>query len=474
MSWKGTFGLLAACALAAACSSSPKGSGDADALDGGADLAEDVQADVPEAGPPDADAPEAATPDASDAREDEGGAACPSWMGDRQFGTAQDDAVLGLAATRMGVVVGGYVGGSLNVSRVDPGGDARGFVRGLSVTGETVWETLVDATGTETVDAIAVDESGAVAVAGRTTGAFPGFVNAGEQDAFVAWLSPGGVLGAVRQFGDERPQHPRRVLFTPTGLAVGGFDDYYVPANFVEDWENPFFATVEAAPATGVAFHADRTPPTDLAAGLALDPLGSGDLFLSGVVSTGTQKGLFVRRVGADGTRRWSTRLSTLGVEVSGPLLALPDGTLWFAAGWLRQNSTSDAALLHVDAATGALIKSFDFPSPTGTEEVTGMVRDARGDFWLAGNVAGVAFPGATSAGDADAFVLHVAADGTFIDGWQGGTSGQDLAMALTTDACGNVVIGGSTEGAFVSGATPLGGTDAFVRRVPLEVRASE
>jgi hypothetical protein len=299
-------------------------------------------------------------------------------------------------------------------------------------------------------------------------------VNAGQQDAFVAWVSTAGALGAVRQFGDERPQHPRHIVITPTGLAVGGFDDAYVPTNYVADWENPFFATVAAPPAPTAAFHPDRTVAPDVADGFALDPMGSGDFFLSTATSSGPQRGLWVRRFGADGSPRWASRFSSIGVDLPGPLLALPDGTLWVSAAWVRATGTSDAAVLYVNGATGTLIESVDFPSEDGSEEVTALSRDARGDLWLAGNVSGLSFRGATSKGEYDAFVFHLASDGLFIEAWQGGTPGHDLAHALAVDACGNVVIGGSTDGALVEGAKPLGGSDAFILRVPLEVRRSE
>ena len=457
--------VLAACVIAAGCSSSG-GKSNADA---GRDAPGDVARDGGEAADLAADLADAGGDALNDAGAADDGGACPVWTGDRQFGTGSDDAVLALATWSTGVVAGGYAGGTLGVTAIEPAGDARGFVRALSATGAILWETAVDATGTETVEAVATDATGGLAIVGRTTGAFPGFANRGQQDAFVAWLSPGGVLGDVRQLGDERPQNPRRIVFMPTGVAVAGYDDIYIMSSFVVDWENPFFATVGASPTAEPAFHPARTSTSDRAEGLALDPLGSGDFFLTGVVENGTQRGLFMRRVGADGSLRWSSRLSSIGLEVPGPLVALPDGTLWLTAAWLRANDSSDVVLLHVDAASGASLGSFDFPSPDGAEEVTGLARDARGDFWISGSVFGRSFPGATPAGDYDAFVFHVASDGTFINGWQAGTPGPDFGSALALDACGNVIIGGSTSGALVPGATSLGGMDAFVMRVPFE-----
>jgi hypothetical protein len=159
------------------------------------------------------------------------------------------------------------------------------------------------------------------------------------------------------------------------------------------------------------------------------------------------------------------------GSKIPGPILPLPDGTLWVAASWARTTGTSDVAVIHVDGAKGELIDAVDFPTADGSEEASALTRDARGDLWLAGSVSGLSFRGAQTKGEIDAFVFHLAPDGAFIDAWQGSTPGQDFARALAVDACGNVVVAGSTEGALVAGATPLGRSDAFVLRVPLEVR---
>jgi hypothetical protein len=474
--------LLAACAVAAGCSSAPPKNADAapdvaapDASDGGApdapvEVAPDVPADVAPDLPIDA-APDAGSVDAGDAAEAGPEVGCSPWTGDRQWGTAREDTVLALSAGPGGFVAGGYVGGTLYATNIEPSGDARGFVRAISPAGQTRWDTTLDATGTETVDALAVGASDEIVVAGRTTGAFSGFTNKGQQDAFVAWLSPAGALATVRQFGDERPQHPRRIVFTPTGVAVGGFDDVYVPSNYVDSWENSSFATLDAPPSTAVAYHAERTTAPDYTDGFALDPLGSGDFFQSYVVTAGQPRGLFVRRVGADGTPRWTARFAPVGIEIPGPILALPDGTLWVAASWARTTGTSDPAVIHVDGAKGELIDAVDFPSVDGSEEVTALTRDARGDLWLAGNVAGLSFRGAQTKGELDAFVFHLASDGKFIDAWQGSTPGQDTARGIAVDGCGNVILAGSTEGALVEGATPLGASDAYVLRVPLEIR---
>lgn len=397
---------------------------------------------------------------------------CVEWSGDAQFGSAQDDAVLALAATRRGVVVGGYLAGTLGAENIEPAGNARGFVRGLSSSGGVVWETLHETAGSDTVEALAVTEAGTVRSVGRTNAAFPDFSNLGAHDAFVASYAANGQLLDLLQFGDERPQHPRRItVIGESGAVVGGYDDTFVPTNYVVDTENTFFATVQGlgSAAPEPAFFPDRSSSPDYAEGMAVDA-SSGDVFLSGVVTTGTQKGLFVRRQASDGALRWSKRLTTTGLEISGPLLADADGTLWLAAAWLRSTPTSDVVLLHFDAATGDIVDTFEFATEDAAEEVSSLVRDTHGDFWIAGTGVGPTFPGAIALGNEDAFVFHVAPDGSLIDAWQGGTPNTDMGRALAIDPCGHIILGGTTDGELVPGSAQ-GRTDAFVIRVPLAVR---
>lgn len=72
--------------------------------------------------------------------------------------------------------------------------------------------------------------------------------------------------------------------------------------------------------------------------------------------------------------------------------------------------------------------------------------------------------------GDEDAFVLRVASNGELIDGWQVGTPAADTVRALAITACGDVIVAGATAGELVQGSA-LGANDAFLLRVPLEIR---
>src|SRR5690606_2760730 len=66
-------------------------------------------------------------------------------------------------------------------------------------------------------------EVGNLCVAGSTTGAFPGFAIAGEQDAFLARFTATGELIWVTQFGNQHSDNPSNIAIAADGgiLACG-------------------------------------------------------------------------------------------------------------------------------------------------------------------------------------------------------------------------------------------------------------
>ncbi|MBS2020807.1 MAG: hypothetical protein JST92_00230 [Deltaproteobacteria bacterium] len=377
-----------------------------------------------------------------------------------------DDLVQALLTVPQGVLVGGYVNGVLGNTNIEPDGDSRGFVRLIDTTGAQRWETTFETSGSDSVEALAFDGQGHILVAGRTTGSFPGFTNGGQQDLFVALLdAETGAVQKLVQRGDERPQHPRAIAFTAgtgpgrgpssTGASLSPLADPYVPSNYAHSWENPFVARfTDLESATTTSYVADRTSVPDLAEGLARASATSTDFLVSGVLTGGPSRGLFLRRVGLDGSVRYQVRLSGTGLESPGPLIALDDGTLWMSAGWIRSTGTSDLVVFHLRAEDGAVLDAIDFPTPDMAEQAGGFARDAHGDLWIAGSA------GNDSTGLL-AQVTHLDSAGAFVESWTRTGGEQDLVTSLAIDACGHVLVGGSTE------ATANGKADGFVLRAP-------
>jgi hypothetical protein len=386
---------------------------------------------------------------------------CSTWR-DLQWGTALDDEALAVATAKDAVLVAGHRGGRLDESNIGPTGDARGYVRALAPSGELRWETQLDTAGADAAEAVAIGTGGAVAVAGRTTGAFAGASNAGQFDAFVARLDPSGRILDVRQWGDERPQHPRRLSLRAGEAIVGGYDDVFVPSNFVMDWENPFAARLtagDAAPSLQVTY---RTAHPDTVDGLALAPDGSA-IYLAGTNVGGAQPGVWVRKLAADGSEIWGARLSASALDSAAAVLLTARGELLLASTRIEGGTgTSDPVLQSLDVATGAPLWTHRYLTATASEFVRDLAVDSAGNLYLAGWATGSLDAAAPGKGGADFFAVKTDPRGERISSWQGGTAGDDFAFGVAIDSCGRALLAGSTDGV-LAGATSAGRRDAVL-----------
>ena len=223
-----------------------------------------------------------------------------AWVGDLQLGTPQDDEITSVtSAEGGGFYVTGYEGGDNKSSDVIPAGDARAIVARYDAAGQLTWETAIDTPGADTAEDLQVDgASGNLVVAGRTSGAFSGFQNAGQMDMYVLLMhSSGDALGAI-QIGDERPQHPVRLALGAGKILVAGYDDIFIPSNYVAAYPHGFLAqfstgvrpafTLTADSWTRSALFDSPPPPPsneDFTTGVAVDAAEDGAMYVSSTVN---------------------------------------------------------------------------------------------------------------------------------------------------------------------------------------------
>ncbi|MFL5305610.1 MAG: hypothetical protein ACJ8F1_10365, partial [Polyangia bacterium] len=223
-----------------------------------------------------------------------------AWAGDLQRGTPQDDEITSVtAAEGGGFYVTGYEGGDDESSDVIPAGDAKAIVARYDAAGLLTWETGIDTPGADTAEDLQVDAaSGNLVVVGRTSGAFAGFQNAGQMDMYVMLMhSSGDALGAI-QLGDDRPQHPVRVALGGAGqILVAGYDDIFIPSNYVAALPHGFVAALSVGPAPTFAptlnywhrsalFDSPPPPPSnaDFTTGVAVDA-ADGAIYVTSTVN---------------------------------------------------------------------------------------------------------------------------------------------------------------------------------------------
>ncbi len=432
------------------------------------DTAEDVWQDDGHDAEPDAE-PDAG-PDAAPEPPD-----CAGAWGALQWGGALDDEVRGLAVDHAGrVLVAGYRGGRVGVANDGPVGDATGFVRWVSVDGE-VAEVTLQTPATDIVEAVTQAPDGTVWFAGRTRGALAGAAPQGSFDLVLGRARPGDPMQAW-PFGTARPEVPRRVVFDPLGrVVVAGFDEVYIPTNFVEAWENPWVAAFTPPDPDGPPVQVYRTlldsPQSDFGNGLAVTADGSA--WLAGTNTAGPSAGGFLAQLDGDGVvvrehtvaRSPFDHLAAVAVAADGDLLVA--GT---TAGRLgeAQHGGQDAFVARLDPETLAprWVRQVGGPE---SDWVTDLAVGPAGEVVVVAETLGVAVPGATLRGPSDVFAFAVDADGAVLWAGQWGSDGLDQPTAVAWDACG-VVVGGATTGSLVPGQASGGRRDAFVLRVGPDV----
>jgi outer membrane protein assembly factor BamB len=394
------------------------------------------------------------------------------------FGSANDDRIFATTRDVEGdFYVAGFEHGLLGVENFWPVGDSAGFVRKLSPAGMLMWSYEFDTAGIDIVDAIATTSDGSVLVAGRTDAAFPGFVNAGQLDLFVARLSPEGALVALGQFGNERPQHPAAVRDLGNGrIVVGGYDDVYVEGNAVVDRENAFVASF-AASGAGLAIEwwlQSVDPAIDRITALEKAGDASGDVLVGRLMDKppATGGGIFVTRVSRDGTVLWDHALSQSGLDYVAGLSSAGAGSVYVAGTTILPLDgpalgNSDGFVEALDATSGARKWGVQFGSDQG-EWVSQLAADDAGDVALVGYSEGTVAPG-HPAGNLDPFVYLISASGVPVGAWQGAAGAQtDYSYAIATTGCIDAfAVAGSLAG--IAPPANLGRTDAELTVVRVE-----
>jgi hypothetical protein len=370
-------------------------------------------------------------------------------------GAAHNDWNDVLIDSRQQVWLAGYADGTLGATTVDPSGNSRAVVRQLAPDGRLLWDSgaTFDTAGTDVAEALALSAQGTLVVAGRTTGVLAGSSNGGQFDTFVAWSDdPASALPAWAwlQTGGPAPQRPLQVALAADGdVVVAGQDDLFVPSNFVAAWPDPFVLRLGRSGAPLRWQHALASVGSDMAGGLAVQ--ADGTSFFSYTVDSGSQRGIHVRKLAADGRVLWTQRYSAQGLDHIAALRLRPDGSLWMAGtvfGSFNGGTPAgqqDVFVAQIDTAGGHVLGSWQLGTAQ-SEWLADMAIDAEGNVVLFGETLGSWVPGQPAAGAADLFLLRASPSGQALSVRQWGTTADEMARRVALDACGNAVaVGNST-----------------------------
>ena len=347
----------------------------------------------------------------------------------RQFGSPAWDRGNAVTVDGSGnIIVGGATQGALPGQTLH--GDWDAYMVKLSPDGTEQWTTEFTNFVSVGVLTLAVDGTGNIIAAGHVVGHLVGQPGVGEDDAWVRKYSPAGTETWTREFGSGGSEWALGVAVDKSGniILVGATEGAF-PGQFAHGYEDAWVTKLTPA---GDALWTRQigSPQLDRFSRVAVD--GAGNIIVAGRVQVppssmedpSQQDNLLEERgVTPPGSEAWVVKFS-------------PDGTeLW----------------------------SVRFGSP-GYTEAADVAVDTSGNVIVVGHIIGT-LPGQTRAGYDDAFVRKLNPAGEELWTSQFGSTTYSGALAVTTDASGDILVTGSALGA-LPGQTRIGLSDAFVRKL--------
>jgi hypothetical protein len=412
----------------------------------------------------------------------------PGWeVASFMSGTLNSDEFLDIITDASNnIYVAGYKNGRVGVSTIDPSGTPQGVIQRLNNAAQlTVYSTANIYNSKATViEALAFNKvDGQLAFAGRTTGAFSayGTTNKGQFDTIIGPVdlsNPSSPIFYVLQYGNARPQHPRRLAIDGNQkFVMAGYDDVYIPTNYVEAWEDSFLMRQDPN-STSQAYVVDwqaNSPDQDMAFGLALD--AQDNAYVSGSILGGFERGLYLKKFNKNGVLSWSNRLSPMAMDVGSSVEMAPDGNVLFGGGTYvqlgeQQYGDMDVVVKKLDpngvaiAGWGSNFSGTTQYGSNSTDWVTDMAVDASGNIYVVGETLGSFDPSVPNQGNSDVFVLKLNAAGRCPQVFQIGSPGQDRPTAVTVDSQGRILVAGFTTGSLQPTVTNKGSRDGFVLRL--------
>jgi hypothetical protein len=379
---------------------------------------------------------------------------------------------------------------------------------GSTPTTTTGWPRQLGTGGDDEVLASATSASGEVYLAGRTHGAFPGAVNQGGYDAFLARLGADGRLLWVRQWGTSGDDTAAAVAVAGTAVYVAGTRpglarlDGFV-ARYTTAGARTWLSEAPDSELTAIAVAGSRVVAGGTSTGFGGRqavihtftssggsscigvPYSTGISEVAGIAATSTAAfiagrtdgsftgtsnagGLdgFISRFDLDCNVAWTRQFGTAGYDdVAAVAVA---GTALIAAGATNgafpgnpNLGFSDGFVTRFDlTGTQTWLRQF---GTAGYDDVNALNASAT-RIHLAGSTGG-AFPGYANIGDNDGFVTRYDTDGTRVWTRQFGTAGNDWITSLTTranDTTGGAVVATGWTTGTVWGQTSAGGIDAL------------
>ncbi len=323
---------------------------------------------------------------------------------------------------------------------------------------------------------VTVDATGHVMITGFVNGPLHGQTHHGNNDIFLMRFDPFGKWQWTRQWGTGASDGSHAVT-------VDGGGNIYVVGSTLGSLQGTNAGMSDAfvikADAAGNILWIRQfgTASQDYALAVAVD--GSGNVYVAGETygsfeeysNPSTASDFFVRKYTGDGMDEWTLQYGTTGGDVARGLVVDASGNLYIAgetSGPLngQVNRGRDIFLKKV-SGTGELLWTRLFGS-SSSDYGTGVTLGPDGNILVIGYTFGI-LDGQSGSGGADAVLLKVTPAGDPVWNLQFGASvsqsSQTYGHSLVTDSFGNIFITGEMEGE-IDGQSSQGGIDVFLAKV--------
>ena len=368
------------------------------------------------------------------------------------------------------------------------------------------WSTFLGSDAEEAGYGMAIDADGNAWVTGSTnsagwvSGGFDTSYNGGDDDAFIAKISPNRQLLWSTYLGGSNGDRGQDIAIDASGniwivgttaspgWVSGGFD------TSDNGGDDAFVAKLDS---TGQLLWSSYLGGSGNEAGLGIATDSSGNVWLTGstvssgwvadgfdlVYDGGTSDG-FVAKLSGDGGFLWSSYFGGTDTDDGQSVVVDAAGNGWVvgssrSAGWVSggydtsHNGWEDAVVLNI-ASDGQLNWSSYFGSG-GSEWGNDIAIAASDGVWLVGTTGYADWTSGgfddTFDGNRDPFVMRLATDGQPLwSSYLPAGSGADYGVGVAVDDSGDAWVTGSTSGAWTSTGgfndSPSGDDDAFIAKI--------
>jgi Ca2+-binding RTX toxin-like protein len=391
------------------------------------------------------------------------------------LGTSGDDVAWGLTTGNDGAIyVSGFTTGNLDGQTYN-GGSSDAFITKYNPDGTKVWTKLLGTSSDDYAQGLTTGNDGAIYVSGFTTGNLDGQTYSGYWDAFLTKYNPDGTKVWTKLLGTSGNDDA-------IALTTGNDGAIYVSGSTGGNLDGQTysggldaFITKYNPDGTKVWTKLLGTSGDDQADALTTGNDGAiyvsghtqGDL--DGQTYNGGGYDAFVTKYNPDGTKVWTKLLGTSGDDLASALTTGNDGAIYvngYTSGDLdgQTNSGGYDAFVTKYNPDGTKVWT-KLLGTSGDDLASALTTGNDGAIYVSGYTNGNLDGQTNSGGTYDAFITKYNPDGTKIWTKLLGTNGYDGAWALTTGKDGAIYSSGYTSGN-LDGQTNSGGTyDAFITK---------